>query len=62
MFEKLEDGKAKIKVFQKNDWVWIEIKYATKNLKSGQNFRFENYKEFNPMLVKKGKKYFLHIA
>jgi putative transposase len=61
MFEKLEDGKAKIKVFQKNDWVWIVVAYSNKNLKSGKEFRFENFKEFNPTLVKKGKKFFLHI-
>ena len=62
MWEKLEDGQAKIKVFKNNDWVWIDIDYSIKNLKSGQNYRFDDSKEFNPMLVKKGKKYFLHIA
>jgi len=62
MWEKLSDCKAKIKVFKNNDWVWIEVDFSTKNLKSGQNYRFKDYKEFNPMLVKKGKKYFLHIA
>lgn len=62
MWKKLEDGIAKIKVFKNDDWVWINIDYSTKNLQSGQNYRFKDYKEFNPMLVKKGKKYFLHIA
>ena len=61
MWEKLEDGTAKIKVFKNNDWVWIDIDYSIKNLQSGQSYRFKDYKEFNPMLVKKGKKYFLHI-
>jgi len=62
MWEKIANGKAKIKVFKNNDWVWLDIEYSTKNLKSGQNYRFNGYKEYNPMLVKKGKKYFLHIA
>jgi len=62
MWKKIKDGVAKIKVFKNSDWVWIEIKYSTKSLKSGQNYRFINFKEFNPMLVKKGKKYFLHIS
>ena len=61
MFKKIEDGKALIKIYKDNDWKWIEIKYSTKNLKSGQNYRFYGYKEQNPMLVKSGKKYFLHI-
>ena len=62
MWKKIKDGVAKIKVFKNSDWVWIEIKYSTKSLKSGQNYRFINFKEFNPMLIKKGKKYFLHIS
>lgn len=62
MWNKIEDGIAKIKVFKNRDWVWIDINYSTKSLKSGKNYRFKNFKEFNPMLVKKGKKYFLHIS
>jgi len=62
MWYKICDGKAKIKIFKDNDWVWIEVNYSTKNLKSGKKYRFLDYKEYNPMLVKKGKKYFLHIA
>ncbi len=62
MWKKLKDGKAQIKVFKNNDWVWIDINYSTKSLKSGQNYRFLNFKEQNPTLIKKGKKYFLHIS
>ena len=61
VFKKAEDGKAKIKIYKDNDWKWLEIEYSTKNLKSGKNYRFYGYKEQNPMLVKSGKKYFLHI-
>jgi len=62
MWKKLKDGKAQIKVFKKSDWVWIDINYSIKSLKSGQNDRFLNFKEKNPTLIKKGKKYFLHIS
>ena len=62
MWNKVKDGKAQIKVFKNSDWVWIDISYSTKNLKSGQNLRFLNFKEKNPTLIKKGKKYFLHIS
>jgi len=62
MWKKIEDGKAKIKIYKKSDWVWIDVIYSIKNLKSGKNFRFTNFKEYNPLLIKKGKKYFLHIA
>lgn len=62
MWKKIKDGIAQIKVFKKSDWVWIDINYSTKSLKSGQDYRFQNFKEFNPMLIKKGKKYFLHIS
>jgi len=61
MWKKIEDGTAQIKLFKNSDWVWVDINYSTKSLKSGKNYRFKNFKEFNPMLVKKGKKYFLHI-
>jgi IS605 OrfB family transposase len=62
MWKKVEDGKAQIKAFKNNDWVWIDINYSTKSLKSGRNYRFLNFKEQNPTLIKKGKKYFLHIS
>ncbi len=62
MWKKVEEGKAQIKVFKNNDWVWIDINYSTKSLKSGQNYRFLNFKEQNPTLIKKRKKYFLHIS
>ncbi|NEW59746.1 hypothetical protein GSY74_00480 [Sulfurovum sp. bin170] len=62
MWKKIKDGIAQIKVFKKSDWIWIDINYSTKSLKSGKNYRFKNFKEFNPMLIKKGKKYFLHIS
>jgi len=38
------------------------LEYLTKALKSGKRQRFLNFKEFSPMLIKKGKKYFLHIS
>ncbi len=61
MFVKLSQGIAKIKAYIDNDWKWIEIRYSTKNLFSSKQPRFLGYKEKNPTLVRKGKKYFLHI-
>ncbi|MDY0363051.1 MAG: transposase [Desulforegulaceae bacterium] len=61
MFNKINDGSARIKIYKNNDWVWIDIKYQTKNLLSSNNYRFTGYKEQNPKIVKKGSKYFLHI-
>ena len=58
MFKKLSDNQAQIKIFKDNDWKWITITFNHKNL---QNRDLEDFKELNPTLVKKGKKYFLHI-
>lgn len=54
-------GVSFIKVFKDNDWIWIEVSYNHKELLSSGAYRFRGYKEHNPMLVKKGKKYFFHI-
>jgi hypothetical protein len=61
MWNKISDGKGKIKLYKNNDWVWVEIDYKANELLSGKMFRFSGYKELNPSLVQKGKKYFLHI-
>lgn len=61
MWNKINEGVGKIKIFKKNDWVWQEIKYFAKDLLSGKAYRFSNYKELNPTLVQKGKKYYLNI-
>ncbi len=61
MFNKIADGVARIKIYYNNDWVWLNIKYSVKNFMTGQYYRFFDYKELNPKLIKKGKKYFLHI-
>jgi len=57
----IKDGKSKIKLFKNNDWVWVNIKFKTDNLLSGKAYRFSSFKEMNPSLVQKGKKFFLHI-
>lgn len=54
-------GTTLIKVFKDNDWKWVKIEYNQKELLSSKKYRFKGYKEHNPTLVKKGKKYFLHI-
>lgn len=58
VFKKLSDNQAQIKIYRDNDWKWIRIDFNSKNLK---NRDLDNFKELNPSLVKKGKKYFLHI-
>ena len=50
-----------IKIFKDNDWVWVEVSYNHKELLSSGAYRFKGYKEHNPMLLKKGRKYFFHI-
>lgn len=58
---KREDGKIKIKIFLNNDWIWIDIEVKDKELLSSGKYRFTDYTEANPRLVKKGKKFYLHI-
>ncbi|UFT98989.1 RNA-guided endonuclease TnpB family protein [Radiobacillus kanasensis] len=59
MFKRKDEVSAKIKVFHQNDWVWIDITYKEQDLfKRG----VWDWKENNPKLVKRGKKYFLHIS
>ena len=59
MFEHLSDNQAKIKVLLNNDWVWVTVTFNNKNFK-GRGIT--NWKENNPTLVKKGKKYFLNFS
>lgn len=61
MFEKQSDSEVKIKAYINNDWVWIDLKLATKNLLSSKFSRFAGYKEQNPTLVQKGKHFYLHV-
>jgi len=61
MWNNIGNGEAELKVYQGDDWVWIKVNYSTKNLKSSGENRFPGYIEQNPSLVKKGKKYFLHL-
>lgn len=59
---KLSDGKARIKIYRNNDWVWLDINYDTKSLYSSKRYRFAGYEELSPTIRKYGKKYFLHIG
>ena len=59
MFQRDGDTTAYIKVFQKNDWVWIPIEFQGQDLyKRG----VWEWAENNPKLVKKGKKFFLSFS
>lgn len=59
---KLSDGKAKIKIYRNNDWVWLDINYDIKPLYSSKKYRFAEYEELSPTIRKYGKKYFLNIS
>jgi transposase len=59
MFERTGDCTAKIKVFSRNDWVWIDITFRGQDLFKRDVW---DWKECNPKLVKVGKKYFLNIS
>ena len=64
MFKRNSDNQAEIKIFKNNDWNWLTINFQSKNFGfgNGEDKRgLLEYKEQNPKLVKKGKKYFLHI-
>ena len=59
---KLSDGKARIKIYRNNDWVWLDINYDIKPLYSSKKYRFAGYEELSPTIRKYGKKYFLNIG
>ena len=59
---KLSDGKARIKIYRNNDWVWLDINYDIKPLYSSKKYRFTGYEELSPTIRKYGKKYFLNIS
>jgi putative transposase len=59
MFIKLDETHAKIKVYKNNDWVWETITFNVKNMK---NRGVSLWKEQNPSIVKKGRKYFLNFS
>jgi putative transposase len=59
MFQRLSKNQAQIKIYQNNDWIWETITFDDKNFK---NRGIKDWKEHNPMLVRTGKKYFLHFS
>jgi putative transposase len=59
MFQRLSKNQAQIKIYKNNDWVWKTITFHDKNVK---NRGIDDWKEHNPMLVRVGKKYFLHFS
>lgn len=59
MFTRTGETTGKVKIFHKNDWVWVDIHFKGQDLKKRG---VTDWKENNPALVKVGKKYFLHIS
>ncbi|MCM3791073.1 RNA-guided endonuclease TnpB family protein [Domibacillus indicus] len=59
MFNRTSDTSAQIKVFYQNDWVWVDIEFKGQDhYKRG----VWEWKENNPKLIKRGKKFFLSIS
>ncbi|WP_461183829.1 RNA-guided endonuclease TnpB family protein, partial [Virgibacillus kimchii] len=59
MFKRIDETTAQIKIFHRNDWVWINIAFKEQDLYKRDVWE---WKECNPKLVRVGKKYFLHIS
>ncbi|MDX8366068.1 transposase [Cytobacillus sp. IB215665] len=59
MFERTSDNTAQIKIFHKNDWVWIDVEFKGQDLHKRGVWE---WKESSPKLVKVGKKYFLNFT
>ena len=59
MFKRTGDISAQIKVFHRNDWVWVDIEFKGQDLYKRDVW---DWKECNPKLVRVGKKYFLHFS
>jgi len=59
MFKRLSEREGEIKVFYKNDWVWVNIEFKKQDVVKRN---VVDWKECNPKLVAVGKKYFLSIA
>ncbi|WP_050182038.1 transposase [Domibacillus robiginosus] len=59
MFTRTSGTSAQIKVFHQNDWVWMDIEFKEQDhYKRG----VWEWKENNPKLIKRGKKFFLSIS
>ncbi|EJF05815.1 putative transposase, partial [Thiovulum sp. ES] len=56
--KKFPSGVDKNTNLLQKEWRWIEINYKLISL---HNRNIENWKEQNPSLIRKGKKYFLHF-
>lgn len=59
MFLRIDETKAKIKAYVNNDWVWVDVQFRPQNL---EKRGVKEWKECNPKLVPKEKKYFLHFS
>lgn len=58
MYIRTDDNAARIKIFHKNDWVWLDVELNNQDVKYIQNHcRFK--KEYVPTLKKQGKCWYL---
>ena len=61
MYNRLSRNEAEIKVFKNNDWVWQTVKLREQDVKYIEK-RCKEDKEFSPILVKSGRKYYLQFS
>ncbi|AHV98744.1 RNA-guided endonuclease TnpB family protein [Paenibacillus sabinae] len=59
MFIRTSDRAANIKIFHQGDWIWLPITFKGQDLFKRNVW---SMKECSPTLVRKGKRYALHIA
>ena len=61
MYNRISRNEAEIKVFKNNDWVWEKVKLREQDIKYIEN-NCSYMKEFSPMLIKSGRKYYLQFS
>lgn len=61
MYNRLDRNTAQIKVFKNNDWVWQTVNLRNQDIKYIEKHCKED-KEFSPILLKSGRKYYLQFS
>ena len=61
MYVRLDDYTAKIKIFHKNDWVWLTVSLRKSDADYILRHKAESH-EMSPALLKKGKNWYLRFA
>ena len=65
MYQPVDDGHVRIKVFKQNDWVWLDVSLRRQDvnyIKRHITGTEKAYKSFSPVLVQKGRNTYLQFA